>query len=100
MEPRRGLILFIRFVLIVILLSLIALTARATAQEVKPPQMILCGASNGTVTIQRVCIKIQLLQKTFVLMFSPDGTTVIAIIRINKDGTHTLVYQVPPTLDT
>ena len=96
MELSKGLIYTIRAILVVILLCLLVSNARATAEELIPPQLITCGVSDGKATLHRLCIKVGFREQQYVLIFSAEGTRVIAIIRVNEDGTRKLVWREPP----
>ncbi len=89
----RSFILAVRFVLVAIFLLLLAYTAKAAADEVSPPRLVPCGMTNGEVIVPRVCVLMAFAGKSFVVMFSRDGSTVIMVMRIERDGSRTIVYQ-------
>ena len=96
----RSFILAVRFVLICILLCLLAFAAKATAEELSPPQFVRCGMTDGEHTISHVCIMMTFVGKTFVVMFARDGRTVVMVMRIEEDGSRTIVYQQAEPLAT
>ena len=97
MEFRKGFLYTIRAILAVTLLSLVAFIAYGSSEEIKQPKFFVCEASNGVVAIRRICLRVQLAESTYIMIFKPDGQIVDAIFRLDEDGSSTLVYQSPKT---
>jgi len=77
------------------ILATLLFASTATATDLKPPQFVPCITVFKNIKYEHVCVLITVEGKRYSMMFSQDGTTIVALIRIHDDDTEEVLYLIP-----
>lgn len=69
------------------------------AKDLKPPRFVPCFVVIQNIRIDHVCAIVMVEGKRYSMMFSQDGTTIVALIRIHDDGTEEVLYLIRDPLN-
>ncbi len=76
------------------ILAILLFASTATATDLKPPQFVPCITVFQNIKYEHVCAIVTVEGRKYSMMFSQDGTTIVALIRIHDDGTEEVLYLI------
>lgn len=81
------------------IMCLCFIAQESNAGDLKPPQFVPCFTVIQNIKTDHVCAIVNVEGRKYSMMFSQDGTTIVALIRIHDDGTEEVLYLIRDTVN-